>query len=153
MGYVDRDKPLTRKRLARPCMSIVDSIWPAGATLSLLLLIMCGATLGGYDQTKWPVGAFATLNHQPTAARLFHEQDWGGLIAADCQPARRSYLDDRFELFGKEAIVEYVDALTGGRPRLGHGPRPRRNRDGLASARSGIGEAASERTRLGGALS
>src|SRR5262249_7081161 len=24
------------------------------------------------------------------------------------------YLDDRFELFGKEAIVEYIDALTGG---------------------------------------
>jgi hypothetical protein len=90
------------------------SIWPAGATLSLLLLIMAGATLGGYDKTKWPVGAFATLNYQPTAMRLFHEQDWGGLIAADCQPARQSYLDDRFELFGKEAIVEYVEVLTGG---------------------------------------
>ncbi len=90
------------------------SIWPAGVTLSLLLVIMSGATLGGYDQTKWPVAAFATLNHQPTATRLFHEQDWGGLIAADCQPTRRSYLDDRFELFGKEAIVEYVDVLTGG---------------------------------------
>ena len=55
-----------------------------------------------------------TLNHQPTAARLFHEQDWGGLIAAECQPTRRAYLDDRFELFGKEAILEYVDVLTGG---------------------------------------
>ena len=90
------------------------SIWPAGTVLSLLLLIMSGATLGSYDKTKWPVAALATLNHQPTSTRLFHEQDWGGLIAADCQPARRSYLDDRFELFGKEAIVEYVDVLTGG---------------------------------------
>ena len=27
---------------------------------------------------------------------------------------RRSYLDDRFELFGKEAILEYVDVLAGG---------------------------------------
>jgi hypothetical protein len=90
------------------------SIWPAGTVLSLLLLIMSGATLGSYDKTKWPVAALATLNHQPTSTRLFHEQDWGGLIAADCEPARRSYLDDRFELFGKEAIVEYVDVLTGG---------------------------------------
>ena len=90
------------------------SIWPAGATLSLLLVIVSGATLGSYNKTKWPVAAFATLNRQPTATRLFHEQDWGGLIAADCQPARRSYLDDRFELFGKEAIVEYLDVLTGG---------------------------------------
>ncbi len=54
------------------------------------------------------------MNHQPTAARLFHEQDWGGLIEAECQPLRRSYLDDRFELFGKEAILEYVDVLSGG---------------------------------------
>ena len=36
------------------------------------------------------------------------------MIEAECRPIRRSYLDDRFELFGKEAIVEYVDALTGG---------------------------------------
>jgi hypothetical protein len=90
------------------------SIWPAAATLSLLLLIMSGVKLGGFDHKKWPFGALATLNHQPTATRLFHEQDWGGLIAAECQPARRSYLDDRFELFGKEAILEYVDVLSGG---------------------------------------
>jgi hypothetical protein len=90
------------------------SIWPAAATLGLLVLIVCGFKLGGFDKTKWPLAAFATLNQQPTATRLFHEQDWGGLIAAECQPARRSYLDDRFELFGKEAIVEYVDVLTGG---------------------------------------
>ena len=36
------------------------------------------------------------------------------MIAAECHPDRRSYLDDRFELFGKEAIVEYVEVLTGG---------------------------------------
>jgi hypothetical protein len=36
------------------------------------------------------------------------------LIAAECQPERRSYLDDRFELFGKAAILEYVDVLSGG---------------------------------------
>jgi hypothetical protein len=60
------------------------------------------------------MAALTALNHQPTATRLFHEQVWGGLIAAECQPARRSYLDDRFELFGKKAILEYVDALAGG---------------------------------------
>ncbi len=60
------------------------------------------------------VRALATLNHQPTDSRLFHEQDWGGLIAAECQPVRRTYLDDRFELFGKPAILEYVDVLSGG---------------------------------------
>jgi hypothetical protein len=42
------------------------------------------------------------------------EQDWRGLIEAECQPLRRSYLDDRFELFGKDAILEYIDVLSGG---------------------------------------
>ena len=29
-------------------------------------------------------------------------------------PRRRTFLDDRFELFGKQAIVEYLEALQGG---------------------------------------
>jgi hypothetical protein len=90
------------------------SIWPAAATLGLLLVVASGVRLGGFDLKKWPFSALATLNHQPIAARLFHEQDWGGLISAECQPARRTYLDDRFELFGKERILEYVDVLSGG---------------------------------------
>ncbi|MFI5458610.1 MAG: hypothetical protein ACHRXM_24520 [Isosphaerales bacterium] len=87
---------------------------PAAATIVLLVLVVSGVWLGGFDLKKWPFGALGTLNQQPVAARLFHEQDWGGLIAAECQPVRRSYLDDRFELFGKKAILEYVDVLSGG---------------------------------------
>jgi hypothetical protein len=90
------------------------SVWPVAATIALLILVGCGVSLGGFDPKKWPVSALATLDHQSTAGRLFHEQDWGGFIAAECRPSRRSYLDDRFELFGKEAIVEYIDVLTGG---------------------------------------
>jgi hypothetical protein len=87
---------------------------PAAATVLLLVLVMSGARLGGFDLKKWPLQAIGTLNQQPATARLFHEQDWGGLIAEECQPVRRSYLDDRFELFGKTAILEYIDVLTGG---------------------------------------
>jgi hypothetical protein len=90
------------------------SIWPAAATLSLLLLIVGGVKLGGFDPAKWPLAALPTLNRQPTAARMFHEQDWGGLIEAECQPVRRSYVDDRFEIFGKKEILEYIDVLFGG---------------------------------------
>jgi hypothetical protein len=90
------------------------TIWPAFAMVVLLLVMARGVWLGGYDPKKWPLDALATLDHQPASARLFHEQDWGGLIEAETRPIRRSYLDDRFELFGKEAIVEYVDAMTGG---------------------------------------
>ncbi len=91
-----------------------ESIWPMAATVILAILVAGRVTLGGYAPEKWPLAAVATLDRQPIAARLFHEQDWGGFLEAECQPIRRSYLDDRFELFGKEAIVEYVDVLTGG---------------------------------------
>jgi hypothetical protein len=96
------------KRAERPAM------FPVIATYSVLFLAMGGVTLGGFDLKKWPFGALGALNREPLAARLFHEQDWGGLIAAECRPLRRSYLDDRFELYGKEAILEYVDVLSGG---------------------------------------
>jgi hypothetical protein len=90
------------------------SIWPAVATIALLVLVSSGVHLGGFDPKKWPLAALSTVDHQPISARLFHEQDWGGLIEAECRPVRRPYLDDRFELFGKDAIVEYVDVLNGG---------------------------------------
>jgi hypothetical protein len=90
------------------------AVLPAVATVILLGSVISGLRLGGFDLKNWPFGALETLNRQPLQARLFHEQDWGGLIAAECQPVRRSYLDDRFELFGKEAILEYVDVLSGG---------------------------------------
>jgi hypothetical protein len=90
------------------------AFFPAAAAIVLLSLVMTGVKLGGFDPKKWPLAALGSLNHQPVTARLFHEQDWGGLIAAECQPARRSYLDDRFELYGKPAILEYIDVLSGG---------------------------------------
>jgi hypothetical protein len=90
------------------------ALFPAAATVVLLSLVMAGVSLGGFDVRKWPLAALPPLNNQPVTARLFHEQDWGGLIAAECHPVRRSYLDDRFELYGKPAILEYVDVLAGG---------------------------------------
>jgi hypothetical protein len=89
-------------------------VWAAAMTVAILCLIVFRADLGGFDTKKWPLPALAALNAQPVSTHLFHEQDWGGLIAAECVPARHTYLDDRFELFGKKGIVEYVDVLSGG---------------------------------------
>ena len=90
------------------------SIWAPALATGLLALTATGVTIGGFGETRWPLSALASLNQQSPAARLFHEQDWGGLIEAECQPARLSYLDERFELFGKDAILEYVETLSGG---------------------------------------
>ena len=90
------------------------SIWIPVTAGGLFCLAAAGFQLGGFEPGKWPFPAVPTLNRQPIAAHLFHEQDWGGLIAAECSPHRPSYVDDRFELFGKEAILEYAEALAGG---------------------------------------
>ncbi len=90
------------------------SIWPALAALGLALAVASGATLTTLDPSHWPLSALKALNREPTEARLFHEQDWGGLIEAETVPLRRTFIDDRFELFGKQAVLSYLNALEGG---------------------------------------
>ena len=89
-------------------------VWIPAIVASVLALLIAGVPLGKFDERHWPLSALPDLNRQPCSSRLFHEQDWGGLIAAECRPIRPTYLDDRFELYGKESILEYVDVLTGG---------------------------------------
>jgi hypothetical protein len=104
--------PLASRELGRgrACWTF----WPLTVAASLALAVVGGVSLGGFSPKTWPLEAFAVLDRQPVAARLFHEQDWGGMIEARCQPPRRAFVDDRFELFGKDAILEYIDALNGG---------------------------------------
>ncbi|MDR3639123.1 MAG: hypothetical protein P4L84_35285 [Isosphaeraceae bacterium] len=90
------------------------SLWPAVVGVALVVFSVSGAPLGGFSPTHWPLKAVPALNARPADARLFHEQDWGGLIEAETTPPRRAFVDDRFELFGKAAILEYVEALQGG---------------------------------------
>ncbi len=92
-----------------------DRPWLAAfASVALLIATLSGWKPGHFDPEKWPTGALAVLNNQPTAARLFHEQDWGGLIAAETVPRRRAFIDDRFELFGRQAVLDYLATLEGG---------------------------------------
>jgi hypothetical protein len=90
------------------------SAWPWALAVGLLVLIASKIPLGSPDPAKWPLEAVAVLDAQDDRQRLFHEQDWGGLIASECRNRRLSYIDDRFELFGPKAVLEYVAALGGG---------------------------------------
>ncbi|APW59614.1 hypothetical protein BSF38_01041 [Paludisphaera borealis] len=90
------------------------SAWPWALAVGLLVLIAARIPLGSPDPTKWPLDAVAVLDAQDDRQRLFHEQDWGGLIASECKNRRLSFIDDRFELFGVKAVLEYVAALGGG---------------------------------------
>ncbi|QEH34384.1 hypothetical protein OJF2_29230 [Aquisphaera giovannonii] len=89
-------------------------IWIPAMILGVALLVAAGVPLGTIDNGKWPVAALPSLDARPLAARLFHELEWGGLIESEATPRRLAYIDDRFELHGKPAVVEYAEALSGG---------------------------------------
>jgi hypothetical protein len=36
------------------------------------------------------------------------------LIESECHPTRRAWIDDRFELWGRGPLVDYIEALKGG---------------------------------------
>lgn len=104
--------PLASRELGRN--QLRWSAWPIAVSAVVLVAALCGVRFGGFDRQKWPLDAVATLDRQPLEHRLFHEQDWGGLIESECRPLRSAFVDDRFELFGKAAILSYVEALQGG---------------------------------------
>jgi hypothetical protein len=92
-----------------------DRPWfAATASLAVIAVTLFGWNPGRFDPEKWPTEALPILNRQATDARLFHEQDWGGLIEAETSPRRRAFLDDRFELFGRQGILDYLAMLEGG---------------------------------------
>ena len=62
---------------------------------------------------KWPLNGLRRLNAEPVTARLFHDQDWGGLISQLSNPERKAWIDDRFELWGRAGELEYLDMIRG----------------------------------------
>lgn len=90
------------------------SVWPALATLGLLLGSCLGVSYARHDPARWPLSALPTVDALPPERRLFHELDWGGLVEFQCDPARLAYIDDRFELFGRGEVLRYLNALEGG---------------------------------------
>jgi hypothetical protein len=86
----------------------------AGSCFGLALAMAAGFPLGGPSERSWPLAGLTVLDREPPSARVFHDQDWGGLVESESSPKRKAFLDDRFELWGREAILEYVRALEGG---------------------------------------
>lgn len=90
------------------------SVWPAFAAIGLGVAVASGATIGRFNPATWPLSALPEVNRASLDLPVFHEQDWGGLIEGACQPPRRAFIDDRFELFGRDAILRYLNAIEGG---------------------------------------
>jgi hypothetical protein len=125
-----RHAPLLAFAAAYPMASLLDGLpwsfrvewpdrgwnrfWIPAQAGGIVLAAVLGVPLASFDPGKWPLAALDVLDRQPPGLPLFHEQDWGGLVASETRPPRPSFVDDRFELFGREAILEYADVLTGG---------------------------------------
>jgi hypothetical protein len=92
----------------------VGSPWPVLAVLAALAAAWSDLFACTPDPAKWPLAALEVVNRQDPSALMFHEQDWGGLIEEECRPRRKAFLDDRFELWGRAPILEYLSALEGG---------------------------------------
>lgn len=86
-----------------------------GIALAALVLASPLLAIGaGPDSKKWPFAGLKALDREPVSARLFHDQDWGGLIALSATPQRAPWIDDRFELLGRQEMLTYLEARRGG---------------------------------------
>ena len=88
--------------------------WPFVLTAILGLGAALGVTYGRLDPAHWPISALPALERMPANARLFHEQDWGGMIESECRPLRGTFIDDRFELLDRQEVLRYLNAIEGG---------------------------------------
>ena len=75
------------------------------------LSLACGVRLGGSAQRMAVRGTGQSINSPP--ARIFHEQDWGGLIEAECS-RRVGRISTTGSRSSAGRIVEYLQTLFGG---------------------------------------
>jgi hypothetical protein len=67
-----------------------------------------------FSAARWPIAAVDRLNGEPVEGRLFHDLNWGGYLILHTDPPRPVFTDDRFELYGRPFLEQYLDALQYG---------------------------------------
>ncbi len=96
-------------------------VWPVAASVLLVLAISFGFRVPALgigtarlSPVRWPIAAVERLNEEPSTGPLFHDLNWGGYLLLATDPLRPVFADDRFELYGREFLVEYLEALQNG---------------------------------------
>lgn len=96
-------------------------IWPVMVGVGLFIVTGLGISLPAlgigaarFSSTRWPAAAVERLNSEPTTGPLFNDLNWGGYLILHTNPPRAVFADDRFELFGREFLKQYLDALQYG---------------------------------------
>ncbi len=103
------------ERAARwPIWSTVISILLAAATVLRLSVPALGIGAARLSEVRWPIRAVEELNRHPGTGPVFNDLNWGGYLILQSDPPRLVFVDDRFELYGREFLVAYLDALQYG---------------------------------------
>ena len=98
--------------------------WPIWTVLfSALMVLLTGLGISvpalglgsaRFSTTRWPAAAVERLNSEPTDGPLFHDLNWGGYLILHTDPPRPVFTDDRFELYGRKFLEQYLDAIQYG---------------------------------------
>ncbi len=85
---------------------------------SALSLLFCLAGLRPFaardlEARAYPLFAVDRLVGNRAEGRLFHRLEWGGYLILRGLPRKGVFIDDRFELYGKRFLLDYIRALQG----------------------------------------
>jgi hypothetical protein len=95
-----------------PVWSCAVSFLLVAATLLRMSVPALGIGMARPSESRWPIAAVAELAREPATAPLFHDLNWGGYLILHTD--RPVFIDDRFELYRRDFLVAYLDALQAG---------------------------------------
>jgi hypothetical protein len=103
------------ERTARwPVWSVALSGALIAVTATGLKVPAFGIGMAGLSSTRWPIQAVEALNFEPSYGPVFNDLNWGGYLILKADPPRAVFADDRFELYGRRFIQDYLEALQYG---------------------------------------
>lgn len=91
--------------------------WSLGGTGVLALMTLGGVSAWGMKPVspaakRFPVAAMDALAPRD-CERMFHELNWGGYLIHRSAGRVPVFIDDRFELYGRDLVLEYLRAREG----------------------------------------
>jgi hypothetical protein len=97
-----------------PVWSVAASVLLVAATVLNVSVPALGIGTARVSPERFPIDAVNRLNNESSTGPLFHDLNWGGYIMLMAYPPRAVFADDRFELYGRRFLDEYLDALNHG---------------------------------------
>src|SRR5262249_43936508 len=114
LGKRMSDWAAAERKVRWPIWSIVFSGLLISATVLHIQVPSLGLGSARFSPGRWPLDAVDRLNGEPSDGPLFNDLNWGGYLILHTDPPRPVFADDRFELYGRKFIQDYLNALQYG---------------------------------------